>query len=291
MFLILLIPIGFLAYKIITYYNSTYHKSTHKSYLKMYSDLGSYGEYLIYKRLKSEEKTGGKFLFNTYLTKKDGTTTEIDVMLINSDGIFVFESKNYSGWIFGSENQKTWTQCLPRGKRKSQKQHFLNPIMQNNLHINTLSDYVDGNIPMYSIIVFSNRCTFKNISCKNPLVAIVKRGILFSVLNQFGAKSKNILSNEKVKELYESLFPNSQVSDEVKQKHIANIKNNLAYSENSIIANKISEQSNAIENSVEVFCPKCGGKLVLRSAKKGRNQGNDFYGCSNFPKCRYIMKS
>ena len=36
-----------------------------------------------------------------------------------------------------------------------------------------------------------------------------------------------------------------------------------------------------------MICPRCGGKLVLRTAKKGENAGNSFYGCSNFPKCRY----
>lgn len=34
-------------------------------------------------------------------------------------------------------------------------------------------------------------------------------------------------------------------------------------------------------------CPKCGGKLILRTAKKGMNAGNQFYGCSSFPKCRH----
>ncbi len=35
-------------------------------------------------------------------------------------------------------------------------------------------------------------------------------------------------------------------------------------------------------------CPKCGKELVLRTAKKGDNQGNQFWGCSGFPQCRYI---
>ncbi len=36
-----------------------------------------------------------------------------------------------------------------------------------------------------------------------------------------------------------------------------------------------------------VMCSKCGAKLVLRTAKKGKNAGKQFYGCSRFPKCRY----
>ena len=36
------------------------------------------------------------------------------------------------------------------------------------------------------------------------------------------------------------------------------------------------------------ICPYCGGKLVLRTAKQGPYAGNQFYGCSNYPKCKYI---
>lgn len=39
----------------------------------------------------------------------------------------------------------------------------------------------------------------------------------------------------------------------------------------------------------ETSCPKCGSELVLRTAKKGANIGNEFYGCSSFPKCRHIQ--
>jgi len=40
-------------------------------------------------------------------------------------------------------------------------------------------------------------------------------------------------------------------------------------------------------NSHHTQCPRCDGKLVLRMAKKGSKAGNQFYGCSSFPKCRY----
>lgn len=40
----------------------------------------------------------------------------------------------------------------------------------------------------------------------------------------------------------------------------------------------------------DITCPKCGkGKMILRTANKGKNKGNQFYGCSNFPKCKNIM--
>ena len=46
---------------------------------------------------------GGKILRNVYVPKGDGEMAEIDVMCVTGKGVFVIESKNYSGWIFGSE--------------------------------------------------------------------------------------------------------------------------------------------------------------------------------------------
>lgn len=109
--LIISIPI-FINYK---YKQTTYYKDTHNSCLSLI-DKGKYGEYLTYKELKFLEKQGCKFLFNTYLDKGNGETTEIDVIAITPQGMFVFESKNYSGWIFGNERSKTWTQTLPQGR-------------------------------------------------------------------------------------------------------------------------------------------------------------------------------
>ncbi len=37
-------------------------------------------------------------------------------------------------------------------------------------------------------------------------------------------------------------------------------------------------------------CSRCGGTMVLRVAKKGKKVGEEFFGCSNFPKCRNFFK-
>jgi restriction system protein len=34
-------------------------------------------------------------------------------------------------------------------------------------------------------------------------------------------------------------------------------------------------------------CPECGGELVLRTARRGPNPGQEFWGCSNYPKCKF----
>ena len=156
---ILLIPITAVAIILVLknkeYKNTSYYKITKIPYFRLRFDLGKYGEYLTYRHLKDFERSGAKFLFNTYVPKTNGETSEIDVLMIHQKGIFVFESKNYSGWIFGSEKNKTWYQTLPKGRHKSHKEPFYNPIMQNHSHIKHLKAFVGGKIPTHSVIIFS----------------------------------------------------------------------------------------------------------------------------------------
>ncbi len=36
-------------------------------------------------------------------------------------------------------------------------------------------------------------------------------------------------------------------------------------------------------------CPKCSSPMTLRTAKRGKNIGQQFYGCTNYPKCKTIL--
>jgi restriction system protein len=42
-------------------------------------------------------------------------------------------------------------------------------------------------------------------------------------------------------------------------------------------------------STVSSSCPKCGSELIMRTARRGSNAGNQFMGCSGFPKCRYTQ--
>ena len=94
---------------------------------------GRHGEKLTEKELKKVSFFGrkGRTLRNVYIPKENGETSEIDVMFICQKGIFVFESKNYSGWIFGNERDQYWTTSLSN----RQKNRFYNPIKQNRTHL------------------------------------------------------------------------------------------------------------------------------------------------------------
>lgn len=106
----------------------------------------------------------GLMLQNVYIPKSNGEATKIDLLYITAKGIFVIESKNYSGYIFGSENNPKWTVTLYAGKtwygkKMVRKHQFYNPIWQNRTHIKYLKKYLsDESLPTYSVIAFSERC-------------------------------------------------------------------------------------------------------------------------------------
>ena len=306
------------------YRESAYYQVTKLPFLSVRRNLGRYGEYLTYKYLKYMEANGAKFLFNVYIPKERDETTEIDVLMICTKGIFVFESKNYSGWIFGNENQKNWYQTLPAGRGRSHKEIFYNPIMQNHSHIKHLKALLGVQIPVYSIVVFSDRCTLKNVHIHSDDIRVINRYDVAAVISSICDKSStDFLDGKSITDIYNKFYPFTQIDKEAKIQHIINIQNNLsrptqispidqpsdtpvlvasehtnAVSSNTVVLNKIAEptitvSSPSIENieqhSRQFKCPRCNGELIIRTATRGTNVGHQFYGCSNYPKCKYIQ--
>ena len=191
-------------------------------------NLGRYGEYLTYRHLQHYEQGGARFLYNLYIPKGTEGTTEIDVLMISRKGLFVFESKNYSGWIFGEENQRNWYQTLPQGRGRSHKEAFYNPVMQNRTHIKHLKALLGENIPIHSIITFSDRCTLKEVLLTSPDVHVINRNrvgaVVASICNDMG---KVALDDRRIAAIYDQLFPFGQVSPDVKAKHIAQIQQSI----------------------------------------------------------------
>ena len=203
------------------YEKSSYYLVTKIPYVTFYSDKGKYGEYLIYKYLKSYEKQGAKFLFNAYIPTNKNTTTEIDVIMICSKGIFVFESKNYSGWIYGNENSVYWYQTLPMGRSGIRKQEFYNPIMQNQTHIKHLKVLVGEYVPYYSFVVFSERCELKSINYSDKSVYVLYRDEIEAEISEiFSTTPINYLNENNINKIYQKLYPFTQVDNEIKAKHI-----------------------------------------------------------------------
>lgn len=328
LWLIRMIPLAIhFIWSICGYSKTEYAKVTHRPLLQLIFDKGAYGKYLIYRHLDRKLTGERKWLFNAYLPRSKSRTTEIDVMLFHSSGIYVFESKNYKGWIFGTETRKIWTQCIkPSEHTRTRKYHFLNPIMQNKLHLSAFSALLSDEqkaIPVHSVILFGNRCNLKKIDLSSGRHTVIRLKDLPETVQSMIETTPNT-DMTAVNAVYELLYPMTQVSEDVKQKHIADIEAELQRgdvapeaeteftpapvteettktavtvpAETSAEAEGQAAESDAatdtesvaqIPTEKEQICPRCGGVLVTRTVSKGERKGETFMGCSNFPKCRY----
>jgi hypothetical protein len=206
---------------------------------------------------KTTEKEGKeKFVINNLLLQQDnGKTSQTDHVVINKNGVFVIETKNYSGRIYGDDYRKEWTQVLNYGKVKN---HFYSPVKQNAVHIHRISELLSEDIPVHLVVVFVKGNT---AYIKSKYVYT-----LYGLMRRLKKTNENQLSLDKMKEIYEKLTTNNKSSAISNREHVANIRNT----------------QNDIANHI---CPRCGGTLVER---KGRN--GSFWGCSNYPQCRFTYK-
>ena len=122
-----------------------------------------------------------------YLRRRNGTFSQIDLVVATTAGIVVFEVKDFSGWIFGTGYQSQWTQVLAYGK---QKYRFYNPIMQNNKHIADLRNQRKQfeNIPFFSVVVFDGDCELRDISFVPEGTFVVREERVLEVMRMIQAK-------------------------------------------------------------------------------------------------------
>ena len=255
------------------YKRSDYYEKTKKSFTEVTFNKGTKGEYKTFQGL---EKVRGyhQLLYNCYIPKLRGGYTEVDLVMVHTTGIYVFESKNIGGWIFGNEHYQQWTQVLPAKHYKSQKNKFYNPLFQNQGHIRNLSRFLNLDEEyLHSFIVFSNRCVFKKLEVKSKQHMIVKQGQLDAAVNHEIRKQKECFSTNGVDQIVEKLKTSMDVNEQIKKEHIKEVK--------------ARAKGKAVIVGRELRCPYCNSKLVVRRVKQGPHAGRKFYGCSNYPRCRF----
>ena len=129
------------------------------------------------------------------------------------------ECKNYSGIVTGKIKDNEWTQSFPNGTVRN----FYNPVMQNETHIKFLKKYLNDKIPLFSLIVFSEKCTLKNFR-QSKHTFIIRRDELAETLNQIFRNNNDVLSKSDIKSILSELKPLTKVKNSVKKAHIENIK-------------------------------------------------------------------
>ncbi|MCG7824232.1 NERD domain-containing protein, partial [Vibrio parahaemolyticus] len=222
---------------------------------------GVFGEFLVNRLLAKLPESDYTLIKDVTLPTNDGTT-QVDHIVVSRYGIFVVETKNMKGWIFGSARQKQWTQKIYRHSSK-----FQNPLHQNYKHIKALETLLGcSEEHLHSVIVFIGDSTFKTEMPPNVTYA---RGSI-RYIQQF---NDVVFSDNDYARLTESInrlkLKRGVITDLKHRKHVK-----------EVVASKVSSNE----------CPRCGSEMVLRETNRGENIGKQFWGCSTFPKCRAVKQ-
>lgn len=182
------------------------------------------------------------------------STTQIDHVLVSEYGIFVIETKNIKGWIFGSPESDKWTQSIYGNKKQ-----FQNPLKQNYRHVRCLREYLGIDERLFRpVVFFIGDCKFKT-----PMPSNVLNGGLIPYIKSFSDK---FLEPKQIEDIGEKLLALKSDPSLNRQTHL-----------NSLQA----------RHQAEDVCPRCGKPLIKRVAKRGRLSGEAFWGCSGFPGCKF----
>lgn len=183
---------------------------------KCYMEHLTSGEQEIAHILSKELNYKDYFIFNNLtIPSSYNGSSQIDHLVVSRFGIFVIESKDYHGWIFGNADQERWTQSLPGGRSKFQ---FENPIRQNWSHIKALQSLISFVLEenFRSIVVFSDKCEIKT----PPIENVVRQEALIGVIKKFTEKK---LSEEQLQLIIGKLSYVCQTADISPSQHIADI--------------------------------------------------------------------
>jgi restriction system protein len=201
-----------------------------------------------------------RLIRNVTLPTGEGTT-QIDHIVVSRFGVFVIETKNMSGWIFGNPHQKVWTQKLYRESYK-----FQNPLHQNYKHTKALEEFL-GIAPetIFSVVVFIGDSTFKTPMPENVMAGGYIRYI----------RSKNLIR-----------LPDAEVDRIAGAIQAGRLTPSLQTHRDHV--RHLQDSHAGLKAAAERACPRCGRPMVLRTASQGANAGREFWGCSGFPKCRHV---
>ncbi len=186
----------------------------------------------------------------------DGTT-QIDQLIISRYGVFVVETKNMTGWIFGQSHWEQWTQTIYHHKAR-----FRNPVKQNNWHVKVMQELFDLEPhQVHNVVVFVGDCEFKT---NMPPEVMYGAG---SLARHVKSTQVQVLAEDEVARLIQRVsakrLPPGSKTDRA---HVRYVRS------------KISNRAVAAE-----ACPRCGGAMVERTNKQS---GERFLGCRRFPHCK-----
>lgn len=191
-------------------------------------------------------------------------TTQIDHVVLSLYGVYVIETKNYTGILIGNEKSEQWEQNINGFMYKT-----ANALRQNKAHIAAVRSHasVQANVPIHNIVVFANATKFDIFHEEGEVIYINE--LIPTIMRLRSAEP--FYTQEQI-QIKANLLLEKNITDPELRKQHNQAANAAKY-----------ERRAKIESGI---CPRCGGQLVIREGKYGQ-----FYGCSNYPKCDFNVKS
>lgn len=218
---------------------------------------GTMGETRVSRRLRRAlDPTEYIVLDDLTLRSGDGTT-QIDHVIVSRFGVFVVETKNFKGWIYGSAEQAFWTQTLFKEKHK-----IFNPLKQNFKHVKVVQEILGlRSNHMRSVVAFVGTAEPKTSFPDNVVWSDGE-------LVRFILSRRDIVLNEGAPAHLADRLENNNLGSgwRTRRDHIRHVKARVEAKQRDLSK-----------------CPRCGADLVER---RQRSSGETFLGCSRFPLCK-----
>jgi Zn-finger domain associated with topoisomerase type I len=239
------------------------------------------------------------FVLHDLYLEHEGLTAQIDFLVITRRRHFVIECKNLCGDITINNSgdfirkmdtrqegiYSPITQCkrhlelIKQIRRSEQSNVLTKSIFEKTFYLN-----------YRSVVVLANPKTILNdrYAPKEIKSQVIRADQLIDYIRKVNKEDDAIDSSESATEQLANYF--LSINHNCKTDYLE--KYRVIKQEQE----RVTETKKSIHNSSNVgdhgdgnlvpICPKCGVPMVKRKAGKGSNIGNEFWGCSNFPKCR-----
>ncbi len=223
------------------------------AYLRSPAVKGAQGERRVNSVLDRYLPANEYMVFHDITLPSSHGETQIDHIVVSRYGVFVIETKNYTGWIFGDARSKQWTQVIFKEKNR-----FMNPLRQNYKHTKAVETAFSlSSRCVHSIVVFAGDAEFKtslpaNVTHCPGLCPYIQ------------SKREALLGAAHVRDIAQTL--------------------------SALKAGAIKEMPEPPLLHDEPKCPRCGEHMVKRIARKGKSAGGEFWGCPRFPRCRGVRQ-
>lgn len=258
-------------------------------------ELGLQGEKEIAFELKNANI--GMYVLHDVTLVYEDLKAQIDYVIVTKGYTYLVECKNLLGDITIDNQGQFMRSYEVRGKKI--KEGIYSPYTQAVRHKDVLKKRWLSKRNMLQVMLWEK--SFENLWYKPLVVLSNSKCLLNTKYAPNDVKKNTIRVDQLVSYIKKDLerYDHDTYSSKKNMLELAEsfLKDNVEegyYNVASRYKNELLDQGNEkVElNKKEItiikdndVCPKCGGKLVERKGKYG-----DFYGCSNFPKCRYTLK-